>query len=111
VHGVVVTVQRQADLLEVVGALPACGRVAHLLHGGQKKTNQDPNDGDHHQQLDQREAAAPGTMRHVRLPSVILRMTATTLYRCLWGSSRKEVWEREEKRERRGAADSAWRPR
>jgi hypothetical protein len=46
----------EADLLEVVGALDACGRFADFLHGRQQQSNQDGNDGDHHQQLDQREA-------------------------------------------------------
>jgi hypothetical protein len=46
-------VDGQADLLEVVGALHAVGRLAHLLHGGQEQADQDGDDGNHHQQLDQ----------------------------------------------------------
>jgi hypothetical protein len=56
-------VQRQPELLEVVGALGACRGPANLLHGGQQQPDQDRDDRDHDQQFDQREAtprAEPG---------------------------------------------------
>src|SRR5262249_53453730 len=53
---VVHVVQPEAHLLEVVGALGARGRLAHLLDGGQQQADEDGDDGYHHQQLDQREA-------------------------------------------------------
>src|SRR2546421_30440 len=53
-----VVVEGQADLLQVVLALGAGGRLAHLLDGGQEQADEDGDDGDHHQQLDQREPAA-----------------------------------------------------
>src|SRR5262249_22259873 len=46
----------ETDLLEVVLALDACRSLADFLHGRQQQPNQDGNDGDHHQQLDQRES-------------------------------------------------------
>jgi len=49
-------VQRQAELLEVVAALHAGGGFAHLLDRGQEQADEDGDDGDDHQQLDQREA-------------------------------------------------------
>ena len=51
-RGVVVVGQR--DLLQVVAALHAGGRLANLLHGRQQQADQDRDDGDDHQQLDQR---------------------------------------------------------
>jgi hypothetical protein len=45
----------QADLLEIIGALGAAGRLAGGLHGGQQEGDQDADDRDHDQQLDQRE--------------------------------------------------------
>ena len=51
--GIVVVVQRQADLLQVVGALHPIGGLAHLLHRRQQHADQDADDGDDHQQLDQ----------------------------------------------------------
>ena len=54
---VVEAVQGQADLLEVALAAGAVGRLAHLLHRGQEQSDQHGDDGNHHQQLDQREAA------------------------------------------------------
>ena len=45
----------QADLLEIVGALRAAGGLAHVLHGRQEQADQDGDDGDHHQQFDERE--------------------------------------------------------
>jgi hypothetical protein len=54
---VVSSLRGQPDLLEVVHALGACGRLAHFLDRGQEEADEDGNDGDHHQKLDQREAA------------------------------------------------------
>ena len=55
-QGVVVVVDRQADLLEVVDALAAAGGLAGGLDGGQQQADQDGDDRDDHQELDQREA-------------------------------------------------------
>ena len=57
-----VVVHGQADLLEVVDALGTPGGLAGRLHGGQQQRDQDGDDGDHHQQFDQRERATR-TMR------------------------------------------------
>jgi hypothetical protein len=54
----VVVVHPQADLLHVVGALGAAGRLPRRLHGGQEQRDQHCNDGNHDQELDQREANA-----------------------------------------------------
>ena len=53
--GVVEVVMGQADLLQVVGAADAGGGLADLLDGRQQQADQHRDDGDHHQQLDQRE--------------------------------------------------------
>ena len=53
--GVVVVVQRQAELLEVVLALGPVGRLADLLDGGQEQADQDRDDRDDDEQLDERE--------------------------------------------------------
>ena len=49
--------QGQADLLQVVGALDAPGRLACGLDGRQKQCDQDRDDGDDHQEFDQGEGA------------------------------------------------------
>jgi hypothetical protein len=49
------TVKGQSALLEIVGALGPGGRLTDLLHGRQRQSDEDRDDGDHHQQLDQRE--------------------------------------------------------
>jgi hypothetical protein len=46
---VYIVVQCQSDLLQVVLALCASRSFSSLLHGWQKKCNQDSDDGDHHQ--------------------------------------------------------------
>ena len=51
-----VGVQADADLLHVVAALDAGRGAADLLHGGQQQADKNRDDGDDHQQLDQREA-------------------------------------------------------
>jgi hypothetical protein len=51
----VVAVEGQTDLFEVVSALHPVRRLAHFLHGGHQEANQDGDDGDHHQQLNERE--------------------------------------------------------
>ena len=56
--GLLVLVQADADLLEVVLAVRRGRGLADLLDGGQQQADQHGDDGDHHQQLDQREAAA-----------------------------------------------------
>jgi hypothetical protein len=54
----VVVVHRQADLLQVVGALHPVGRLPDLLHGRQEQPDQDRDDGDDHQELNERKASA-----------------------------------------------------
>src|SRR5262249_27165223 len=63
--------------LQVVLALDACGGLADLLHGRQQQADEDGDDGDHHQQLNQREgAAAPttGLFEGARHQSVLLHL-------------------------------------
>jgi hypothetical protein len=50
--------QRDANLLQVVQALGAGRGVAHFLHGRDQKRNQDRDDGNHHEELDERECLA-----------------------------------------------------
>src|SRR5262249_49807778 len=66
-EGVVVAVTGDGELVEVVAALDAGGGVANLLDGGDEQADEDGDDGDHHQQLDQREGgtALAGTRRRV----------------------------------------------
>ena len=48
---------RDADLLEVVGALHPPGGFPRGLHGRQQQRDQDPDDRDHDQQFHERKAA------------------------------------------------------
>jgi hypothetical protein len=56
--------ERQPDLLEIIGADHAVGGVADLPHGGQQQRDQHADDGNHDQQFDQRER--PGSARGKR---------------------------------------------
>ena len=58
----VVIVQSETDLLEVVRALCTTGGLAPRLHGREQERDEHGNDGDDHQQLDQREAATRMTI-------------------------------------------------
>ena len=49
--------QSKSDLLEIVGALCTPGRLAGRLHRRQQKRDENGNDGDDHQQFDQRKTA------------------------------------------------------
>jgi hypothetical protein len=49
-------VHGKTELLEVVHALHAGGGIADFLYRRQEQANQNGNDGDHHEQFDQREA-------------------------------------------------------
>jgi hypothetical protein len=60
-------VHRHAELLEVVAALTAAGGLAGRLDRRQQQGDQHPDDGDHHQQLDQREAG-PLFVLHGMMP-------------------------------------------
>ena len=53
-------VNRQPDLLEVVIALRAAGRLAGRLHRGQEQGHEHANNGDHHEQFHQRKRRAEG---------------------------------------------------
>src|SRR5262249_7168926 len=57
-EAVVVVVERQADLLEIVGTLRPGSGLAHLLHRGHEQGDQDGDDGDYDQQFNEGEAAA-----------------------------------------------------
>jgi len=48
-----IQVQPQRELPKIVVALRAAGRLARLLHSRQQQRDQDPDDRDHHQQLDE----------------------------------------------------------
>src|SRR5262245_23836689 len=48
----------QTELLEVVRTLDPVRGLAHLLHGGQQKADQNGDDADYHKQFEQRESAA-----------------------------------------------------
>ena len=58
--------ERQADLLEVVGALDAAGGLAGRLHGRQQQRDQDADDGDDHQELDEGEGPPPAGSGSIR---------------------------------------------
>jgi hypothetical protein len=55
-------VHRQPELLEVVGTAHPRRGLAHLLHGREQQADEDRDEGDHHQQFDEREPA-PRTVR------------------------------------------------
>jgi hypothetical protein len=58
---VMIVVQGQAVLFEVVLALRSPRRLPCLLYGWQQESDQDGDNGDHHQQLDQREPGMPSS--------------------------------------------------
>ena len=60
--GVVVEMQGYAELLLVVPATGGAGRLAGKLHRGQDQADENANDGNHDQQLHNREAGL--TARH-----------------------------------------------
>ena len=45
----------QANVAEVVGRLDVVGGFAYFLYGAHHEAHQDGDDGDHHQEFDQRE--------------------------------------------------------
>jgi len=57
----VVVVHRDPNLLQVVHALRSPRGLAGRLDGRQEQGHQNPNDGDHHQQLDQRKTDSTTT--------------------------------------------------
>jgi hypothetical protein len=63
VVGVGVHLQGEAQLLEVVGALDAAGRLADFLDGRQQQGDQRRDDGDHHEQFQEGEGSRARTRR------------------------------------------------
>src|SRR4029453_4930135 len=53
IERVVVIVEGQPDLLQIVLALGAAGRLPRLLHGRQQERDEHADDGDHDQKLNQ----------------------------------------------------------
>src|SRR5947209_931822 len=51
-----IVVGRQTNLVQVVLAAGAGGRLTHFLDGRQEQPHQNGDDGDHHEKLDEREA-------------------------------------------------------
>jgi hypothetical protein len=47
-----IVLQRQSNLLQIVAALGAAGRLARHLNGGQEQSDQDADDSEDHQQFD-----------------------------------------------------------
>jgi hypothetical protein len=56
---IVVVVQSQPQLLQIIATLRPPSRFSSLLHGRQKESHKDRNNGDHDQQFDKRETSTP----------------------------------------------------
>src|SRR5579871_2496038 len=52
---IMIAVTAEGQLLEVVAAPRSVSCLAHFLDGGEQESDQNSNDGDDHQQLDERE--------------------------------------------------------
>src|SRR5262249_34528529 len=61
---------RQGHLLQVIHRDHACGGFTNFLHSRQQQTDQDTDDGDHHQQFDERKGPPfqAKEARHERVP-------------------------------------------
>ena len=71
--GVVIAVHSDADLMQIVRAAHAPGGFPRRLHGRQKQRNEQPDDGNHDQQLDQRKTRR-GAKRECGTPTNRLRL-------------------------------------
>ena len=58
-QGRLVIMESQTNIFHIVGAAHTVGCLAHLLYGWHQQTHQHSNDGNHHQQFDQREGLPP----------------------------------------------------
>ncbi len=102
----------QGQLVQIVTALHARRRLADLLHGRQEQANEDGNDGDDHQQFDQREGrAASAQMRrgrgakHAVTPRRGMRKAIQPRIACARLQSFPRLWQREARRERNFARE------
>ena len=75
----------QANLLEIVLAFHAVGRLANFLHGRQQEADEDRDDGDDDEQLDEREAwstaHSSSLLRGIRVPSLVRRLASNEAIR------------------------------
>lgn len=62
----VIVLQRDPDLHEIIQALGSSGRLPNLLNGRQKKCDQHAGNGDHCQELEQREPTADSPANALR---------------------------------------------
>jgi hypothetical protein len=61
IEGIVVVVESDPNLLQIIFALRSAGRFTRLLHSRKQESDQHTDDGDDHQQLDERKAPSPTT--------------------------------------------------
>ena len=71
-------VHGNAPLFEVIAARHPVGGLAHLLHGRQQQPDEHRDDGDDHEQLDQRERRMPANRSAVHDQSPWIRARRTT---------------------------------
>ena len=57
-HGVVIGVHRDSELAHIAAAIHAACALAGELHRGKQEGHEDADDGDHHQQLHERESGS-----------------------------------------------------
>jgi hypothetical protein len=107
---VVVTVERESDLLEIIGTLnPRC-RGSDFLNGRHKQADQDANDRDHHQEFDQGKGTSRAHIQTVPLnrgwsPRVVVegwrgrapRPWRGIAARPLVASTKDSPWERDDR--------------
>src|SRR5262245_66388702 len=77
-HSIVVAVQRQADLLEVVGTTHPVGGLPNHLDRGKEQADQEGDDRDHHEEFNERERGSltTGTHGQVSLKEQVLSSIA-----------------------------------
>src|SRR5262245_27855096 len=74
----------QGQVLEIVEAARAVRRLAYFLHRRQQQANQDGNDGDDHQQLDERKTVSGPGGQHTLSPGGRLQARNTEMVIMVW---------------------------
>src|SRR5579875_3674851 len=79
-----VVLNGQDQLLEIVAAFDATGGLAHFLNRGQQQTDENGNNGNHYQQLDERETPSMRTENHNSFSSALSGIERRRFPLVLW---------------------------
>jgi hypothetical protein len=95
--GIVIILNRDANLAHIIDALSAARRLASSLNGWKQERDKNPNDRDYHQQLDERKTVSAGFPTPNAAPRMSFHVTAVHV-ESIKAMNRLPQWQRQIRR-------------